>query len=165
MVLSSTSALWITALVCAVTAALEGVCAGKNVRMFFQTVRFPRYAAPLWAWSIIGAMYYAIFGVVLFRLLSGPPPSVLAGATLTLIIAMMLGNALANVVIFRARNLQLGYVIGWLYAGLDALLLGLLLQLDLVAAMALVPYLMYRVYALWWGRALVKLNGMNSPAF
>ena len=78
---------------------------------------------------------------------------------------MMLGNALANVVIFRARNLQLGYVIGWLYAGLDALLLGLLLQLDLVAAMALVPYLMYRVYALWWGRALVKLNGMNSPAF
>jgi len=143
---------------CAVAATLEGLCAGRNVRLFFETLRFPSYSAPLWVWSIIGIVYYAIFGFVVFRLLSTTPTSPLAGATLALIIAMMLGNALANLVIFRARNLHLSYVIGCVFAGLDLLLVGLVVRLDSVAARALVPYLVYRVYAVWWGRALMKLN-------
>ena len=156
--LSSTTAAWATFTLCAVAAALEGVCAGRNVRGFFETLRFPRYSAPLWAWSIIGVIYYAIFGFVVFRLLSTAPRTALAGITLALIVAMMFGNALANLVIFRARNLHLSYVIGCVFAALDALLVGLVLQLDLVAAKALGPYLVYRFYAVWWGRALMKLN-------
>jgi hypothetical protein len=35
---------------------------------------------------------------------------------------MMIGNALANLVIFRARNLHLSYAIGWIFAALDVLL-------------------------------------------
>ena len=143
---------------CAVVAALEGVCAGRNVRAFFQTLRFPRYSAPLWVWSIIGLAYYAIFGFMTFRLLSAVPPSLLARTTLALILVMMVGNALANLVIFRARDLQLSAVIGGVFAGLDAILAICLLQLDRVAASALVPYLVYRVYAVWWGRALARLN-------
>ena len=143
---------------CAVTAALEGVCAGRNVRAFFQTLRFPPYSAPLWVWSIIGAVYYAIFGFVVFRLLSTAAPTGLVVATLALILAMMLGNALANLVIFRARNLYLSYVIGCIFAGLDLLLVALVLPLDLVAAATLAPYFIYRIYAVWWGRALAKLN-------
>lgn len=102
---------------CGVAAALEGVCAGRNVRPFFDTLRFPPYSAPLWVWSIIGAVYYAIFGFVVFRLLSGVLPVALAGATLTLIVVMMLGNALANLVIFRSRDLHLSYVIGNVFCG------------------------------------------------
>jgi hypothetical protein len=49
-------------------------------------------------------------------------------------------------------------VIGCVFAGLDLLLIGLVVRLDSVAARALVPYLVYRVYAVWWGRALMKLN-------
>jgi tryptophan-rich sensory protein len=157
-VLPPTTAAWATVALCVVAATLEGLCAGRNVRAFFETLRFPRYSAPLWVWSIIGIVYYAIFGFVVFRLLSTTPTSPLAGATLALIIAMMLGNALTNLVIFRARNLHLSYVIGGVFAGLDLLLIGLVVRLDSVAARALVPYLVYRVYAVWWGRALMKLN-------
>jgi tryptophan-rich sensory protein len=92
---------------CATVAVLEGVCAGKNVRAFFDRLCFPRYSAPLCVWAIIGAAYYAIFGFVTFRLLSAAPPSLLARAALTLIVAMMVANALTNLVIFRARNLHL----------------------------------------------------------
>jgi tryptophan-rich sensory protein len=157
-VLSATNAAWAAVAVCAVAAALEGVCAGRNIRAFFDTYRFPAYSAPLWVWSIIGAVYYAVFGFVVFRLLGAAPPTALTRATLTLIVAMMIGNALSNLVIFRARNLRLSYVIGCVFAGLDAVLLICVSQLDSVAASALVPYLVYRVYAVWWGRALMKFN-------
>jgi tryptophan-rich sensory protein len=144
--------------VCGVAAALEGLCAGRNVRTFFETLRFPPYSAPLWIWSIIGAVYYAIFGFVVFRLLSGALPAGLTAATLTLIVVMMLGNALANLVIFRARKLHLSYLVGNVFALLDVLLVGCVVRLDVLAAAALAPYLVYRVYAVWWGRAIMKLN-------
>ena len=121
-------------------------------------MRCPRYSAPLWLWSIIGALYYALFGFLIFRLLSAVQPSLLARATLTLIVAMMVANALANLVIFRARNLHLSSAIGCAFVVLDVVLTICLLRLDMYGASALVPYLMYRVYAVWWGRALANLN-------
>ena len=156
--LSFTTAAWTAIVLCVITAGLEGLCAGKNVRRFFQSVRFPRYSAPLWAWSVIGALYYATFGFVVFRLLSAAPLTPLSRATLVLIVAMMVGNALANLVIFRARNLHLSYVIGCGFAAIDLLLVGCMLFLDRIAALALAPYLVYRIYAVWWGQALAKLN-------
>lgn len=47
-------AILIALVICGTAAALEGVCAGKSVRSFFATLRFPRYSAPLWVWTIIG---------------------------------------------------------------------------------------------------------------
>jgi tryptophan-rich sensory protein len=165
-VLSWTTAALASVALCAAAAGLEGACAGGNVRGFFQTLRFPRFSAPLWVWSIIGALYYVIFGFVVFRLLSTAPRSALTSAAFALIMVMMFGNAIANLVIFRARNLRLSYVIGWVFALLDVLLFGLVVWFDSVAARALVPYLVYRIYAVWWGRALMKLNpgySRNAP--
>lgn len=33
--------------VCVLAAALEGLCAGRNVKAFYAELRFPRYSAPL----------------------------------------------------------------------------------------------------------------------
>jgi tryptophan-rich sensory protein len=41
---------------------------------------------------------------------------------------------------------------------MDIALLLFLLQLDTIAALALIPYLLYRAYGVWWGHALWKLN-------
>ncbi len=71
---------------------------------------------------------------------------------------MMVGNALANLVILRARNLHPSYVIGCAFAGLDVLLTVCVLRLDGIAASVLVPNLVYRIYAVWWGRAVARLN-------
>ena len=150
--------------VCVIAAALEGVCAGKNVKSFFATLLFPRYSAPLWVWSLIGALYYVIFCFVLYRILRLDSGSGLRNVAFTLILFMLVVNALTNYIIFRARNLRLTFIVGALFPIMDITLLIFLIQLDQLAAWALVPYLLYRIYAVWWGYGLWKLNS-GKPTF
>lgn len=145
-------------------AALEGACAGRNVKAFYAELRFPRYSAPLWVWGIIGGLYYVIFWFVLYRLLRLDGETALRNVALTLIVFMMVVNALTNYVIFRARNLHLSFIIGNVFPLMDVTLFVCLLRLDRVAAWTLIPYLLYRIYALWWGYGLWKLNSARlSP--
>ena len=144
---------------CVVAAALEGLCAGKNVKSFYAELRFPRYSAPLWVWGIIGGLYYVIFWFVLYRLLKLGGDSVTRSVALTLILFMMVVNALTNYIIFRARNLRLSCIIGNVFPIMDVALFVCLLRLDKIAAWSLIPYLIYRIYALWWGYGLWKMNG------
>lgn len=143
---------------CVLAAALEGVCAGRNVKAFYAELRFPRYSAPLWVWGIIGGLYYLIFWFALYRLLRLGSDSVLRSVALALILFMMVVNALTNYVMFRARDLRLSLFIGNLFPVMDVTLFICLLLLDKLAAWSLVPYLLYRVYALWWGYGIWKLN-------
>lgn len=82
----------------------------------------------------------------------------LRSAALTLVLFMMIVNALTNYIIFRARNLRLSSIVGCLFPVMDITLLFCLIQLDTLAAWSLVPYLIYRLYAVWWGYALWKVN-------
>jgi tryptophan-rich sensory protein len=150
-------ALIVSCVICALAAGLEGVCAGRNVRAFFSTLKFPSYSAPLWAWSIIGGLYYIIFCFVTYRLLrlvSSP----LRNATLALVLFMMIANALSNYVIFRAQDLWRSFLIGSLAPIFDVTLLVCLIQLDAVAAWSLAPYLIYRVYGVLWSYEVWTLN-------
>ena len=144
--------------VCAWAAALEGVCAGKNVKSYFAALRLPSYSAPLWAWYIIGVAYYVTFFFILYRILILNTDSILKPATLGLIVLMMGANALWNYVFFRARKLFLAFVAGSAAPVFDAALFICLIQLDTVAAWSLAPYLLYRIYAVWWGYGLWRLN-------
>ena len=71
---------------------------------------------------------------------------------------MMIVNGLSNYVIFRAKNLWLSYMIGNVFPIMDVALFVCLTQLDTVAAASMIPYLAYRVYAVWWGYSLWKAN-------
>lgn len=144
--------------ICAVAAALEGLCAGKNVKSFYAELRFPRYSAPLWVWTIIGGIYYLIFWFVLYRLLLIDDRSALWLATFALLMFMMIVNALTNYVIFRARNIGLSFIITSFFPFLDFGLLLSLLPLDKLAAWSLTPYLLYRIYSVWWSYGLWKIN-------
>ena len=147
---------------CVLAAALEGACAGKNVKAFYAELRFPRYSAPLWVWGIIGGLYYLIFWFVLYRLLRLDSDSAVRVAALALLLFMMVVNALTNYVIFRARNLRLSFIIGNLFPIMDVTLFILLIRLDRAAAWSLIPYLLYRIYAVWWGYALWKINSRTA---
>ena len=161
--MSTIYAVIISLVACALAASLEGLCAGGNVRSFFATLRFPPYSAPLWVWSLIGGVYYIIFAFVLFRLLKLSANSTLRYAAITLILFMMAANALTNYIIFRARNLGLSFTIGLLFPAMDVALFVCMIQLNDSAAWALVPYMLYRAYAVWWGFALWKLNRRRQP--
>ena len=151
-------ALFISIVVCVLAAALEGVCAGNNVKAYFATLRSPAYALPLWAWYIIGLGYYATFFLVLYRVLNLKTNSILKPAILSLVVFMMIANALWNYVFFRAHKLFVAFVAGSAAPVFDVALFICLLGLDRVAAWSLVPYLLYRVYAVYWGYALWTLN-------
>ena len=152
-----TYALLVAVAICAFAAALEGACAGSNVKPFFSTLTFPRYSAPLWVWTIIGGVYFLFLGFVAYRLLrlDGSP---LRNAALVLIVFMMIANGLSNYVIFRRRNLYGSFLIGLVAPLFDMALFICLTQLDSLAAWALIPYLIYRVYGVWWGYQVWRLN-------
>ncbi len=144
--------------ICLLAAALEGVCAGKNVKAFFAQLRFPRYSAPLWLWAMIGGVYYLIFGFVIYRLLRLSNDTPFRAAALILLLFMMAANGATNYIIFRARNLGLSFLVGCLFPILDITLFALAIQLDPIAGASLVPYLLYRIYALFWGYQIWRLN-------
>ena len=150
--------------ICIIAALLEGLCAGRNVRSFFASLKSPRYSPPLWLWSIIGGVYYIIFWFVLFRLFRLETESFVQIIALTLIVFMMIVNALTNYIIFRARNLYLSFMVGSAFPIMDIALLMCLVRLDELAAWSMVPYLLYRIYAVWWGYRIWKANETHSQA-
>jgi|SRR5215211_3894777 len=103
--MSAVYAIFISIGACVLTAALEGVCAGRNVKAFYAGLRSPRYATPLRVWDIIGALYYWIFWFVLYRLFRLDSDFAFRGVAPTLILSMMVVNAPD-----RARQSRLSWV-------------------------------------------------------
>jgi tryptophan-rich sensory protein len=155
----STSYAVVTSLfVCAAAAGLEGICAGTEVKSLFARLKSPAYSPPLWVWYIIGALYYVTFFFVLFRILTRGHSSGLTNLTFGLVVVMMAANALWNYVFFRAQKLFASVVVTFVAPVVDLGLLVCLMQLDRVAAWALIPYLIYRSYSLWWAYRFWQLN-------
>ena len=109
-------------------------------------------------WSIIGGLYYVTFCFVLYRLLLLNADSWMRPLTITLVLFMLTVNAMANYVIFRAKDLHLNFILCALAPLPDFALLVCLVQLDSLAACSLTPYLVYRIYSIWWCYAIWKMN-------
>lgn len=149
---------WIWSLaICATAAALEGICAGTGVKQRFAELSFPTPSLPLWAWSLVGAGYYAIHLVVLHSLLSAPLRPFAAQA-LVLVGIVLTVNAAWNYLFFRRKDLRSSFLLSVPYA-LSAVALAVLLW---VAAKDAAPlyfiYLAYLPYGTWWGYAVWRCN-------
>ena len=142
---------------CAASAALEGILAGRGVQARFGELRLPRFSPPLGVWFVIGGLFYVICFTVSYRLLR-LPASGLRDAGIGLLVCMMLMNGLWNYLFFRARNLFLSFVAFLPYSLVAVALFVLTLELDRVAALTLSPYVLYLGYAIAWGYGLWKQN-------
>jgi len=147
---------------CGVSIALEGLFAGSGIKARLAELRVPRYAPPLWGWVVIGAFYYLICFVVLYRLFSMSEAILLRRWALVFLFAMMFINALWNYLFFRTRNLFHAYVIGFPYALIAFALFAVLLRIDKPAAFCLLPYLAYLFYANAFGYRVCKLNDSSA---
>lgn len=143
---------------CAVAVALEGVFAGRGIKLRLAELRVPRYTPPLSVWIAIGALYYLICFAVLYRLFSMPEAVPLRRWALVLLGSIMFINALWNYFFFRTRNLFHAYVIGLPYSLIALVLFVFFLRLDRVPAFFLLPYLLYLFYANVFGCRVWKLN-------
>jgi benzodiazapine receptor len=148
--------------ICASAAALEGVLAGRGVKQRFVELRLPRLSPPFKIWIAIGAAYYAICFLVLYRLLVLSPTG-LRTAALSLMAIVLLANAFWNYLFFRLRSLHLSFIAGVLYSLVALGLLTLLFKLDRVAGWCFLPYAVYLSYANWWGYALLRANPVSVP--
>ena len=143
--------------ICAVAAGLEGLLAGRGVKQCLVELRMPRLSPPLAVWIWIGVAYYAIGGVVLYRLLV-LPPSGRRAAALSLMLIVLVLNAFWNCLFFRLRSLRLCFIAGLLYSLAAIGLLTLLFALDRIAAWCLLPYAAYLLYANVWTYAVWRAN-------
>lgn len=156
--MSTFSAVLVALLICFAAAGLEGLAAGKNVKPLLAKLKAPRFAPPLWLWAIIGVLYYAICFVILFRLFRYNDNISVRYVALSLLLAVMAVNAFWNYVFFRMQNLFYSFALSVFYTLLAVALFVCLLRFDYVAAYAEIPYLLYLIYAFYWGYSLLKLN-------
>ena len=144
---------------CVAGAALEGLAAGGGIRARFAELRLPRLSPPLAVWIVIGAGYYAMCFVILYRLLASPVGSDTArGLAVGLLCVLMLVNAGWGLLFFRLKNVRWSFFAFPPYVALAVALEATLLGTDRVAAVVLAPYLFYLIYATWWGYRLWRLN-------
>lgn len=163
IIMSVNTAILISLGICAVSAMLEGICAGKNGKQYLMALRLPSYSVPFWGWYIIGVLYYVVCFVSLYRILRHDS-STIRTLALVLILIMMSINALWNYIFFRARNLFLSFIVFIPYNVIAIALFICLMLFDRVAAFSLLPYLIYLIYANLWGYGAWKLNPKQSIA-
>lgn len=152
------SDLLITTAICIVSALLEGLFAGKNVKPFLKKLRSPWYAPPLSVWIVIGGLYYVIFFFLIYRILRHEGDEALRTTALVLALLMMAINAFYNYVFFRAQNLFYCLLTGIPYIPAAIALFACLLALEPVAAWVFFPYLLYLIYVSFLGYKFWKLN-------
>jgi translocator protein len=145
-------------IICLATAALEGALAGRDVRQRLAELRMPPYSPPFALWIAIGVVYYAICLVVLRRLLASASFSPAVVAAITLLILVLLTNALWSVPFFRWRDLRASFVAFIPYALFVLALVALLVRTDPFGAALFLGYCVYLVYATWWAYRLWLLN-------
>jgi benzodiazapine receptor len=152
-----TKATLVAIAICLAAAALEGLLAGRGVKRRLAQLRQPPHSPPFAVWVGIGLCYYVICFVVLSRLISSPS-SILWRAAFALTVALLIGNALWNLVFFRLKNVEASAIILVAYLAL-ALILAIVLNLiDPVSGLVFLPYLIYLAYATWWLLSLRRLN-------
>src|SRR4029453_6653984 len=105
----------LTLAICGGAAILEGLMAGRGVRERFAELRLPRPSPSLKVWTVIGAAYYVICAVVLYRLLLLRPTGLRAVA-LSLTVIVLLANAFWNYLFFRVRSLGQSLVVSAVYS-------------------------------------------------
>ena len=143
---------------CVVSAMLEGVFAGRGVKEYMASLRMPRFAPSMRVWYVIGALYYIACFVVLYRLIDKAPPDANRTAAITLTLVLMSINAGWNYIFFRARNLFAVLLTGIAYTLVAFALMACLIWADTIAALVFAPYLVYLVFANFWGYQLWRLN-------
>ncbi|HSE50216.1 MAG TPA: TspO/MBR family protein [Terriglobales bacterium] len=139
--------------ICVAAAALEALLAGGNARARLAELRQPRWAAPGWAWAVIGVAYYAICGFALWRILQSPAPG--RNLALGALVAVMALNCAWNYIFFRRRDLRLAFLYYVAYLPLVGFALWSAARVDAPAAWALSAYAAYLPYAIalgyrWW---------------
>lgn len=147
--------------ICAVAAAFEGLCAGRDPLGQLKATKQPSWSPPNWIWVLIGIGWYGICFVGLARLLALSADHRLPAILLA---ALMLANASANVLTFRMRRFDLAFYFLFPYWLLLAAFFRAACPVDRLTCGLFALYAGYQLYAAVWGYRLWRVNPRQWPA-
>src|SRR5918998_6385834 len=120
----------------------------------------PWFLAPLWAFYVVGLLYYVLAAIVLYRVLVYIDDPRGKAVSFTLTVGLLLLNELWNYGFFGLRSTLAGFVgIAVFLVALTALIVALH-RYERFSARLLVPYYLWVLYDLAWTYALWRLNGV-----
>ena len=122
----------------------------------------PRFLVPLGVFYLVGALYYALAAVVLYRVLTRIDDPRGRALSFGLTVGVLLLNELWNYGFFGLRSTLAGFLgIALFLAPLTALVVALRTY-ERVSAWLLVPYYVWVLYDLAWTYELWRLNGASA---
>ena len=120
----------------------------------------PRFMVPLRVFYLVGAVYYVLAAIVLYRVLACIDDPLGKAVSFGLTVGVLLLNELWNYGFFGLRSTLAGFVgIAVFLVALTALIVALH-RYERFSAGLLVPYYLWVLYDLAWTYALWRLNGV-----
>lgn len=119
----------------------------------------PWFLVPLWAFYVVGVLYYLVFATVLYRLIVHIEDRRWRAICLALTLCVMLLNELWNFGFFGLRSTLAGFLgVALFLVPLTALVV-VLIRHERPSARMLIPYYLWVLYDLAWTYELWRLNG------
>lgn len=147
-----------TVITCIAMAGLGIILVGDGLQTWYPQLRKPVFLIPIWAFSLIGILYYFLFGTVIFRILKYIKPTAIKYQLFCLTVTIMLLNELWNFAFFHFQSTRIGFM-GIVVFLLPLLVLTVqLIPRDKLAGILLVIYCGWVLYDIAWTYALWQLN-------
>lgn len=125
---------------------------------WYEGLEKPRFLVPLRIFYLVGALYYVLFAVVLYRVLARGEGRRGRAISLGLTISVMLCNELWNYGFFGLRSTLAGFLGILVFLALLTALVVVLRRHERSSAVLVVPYYLWVLYDVAWTYELWRLN-------
>jgi benzodiazapine receptor len=139
-------------------AVFGSVLVGGSGLEWYGELKKPWFLVPLGIFYLVGALYYVLFAVVLYRVLSRVGDPRARALSLGLALGVMLLNELWNYAFFGLRSTLAGFLGIVVFVALLTALMAALRRYERFSAVLLVPYYLWVLYDLAWTYQLWRLN-------
>jgi benzodiazapine receptor len=144
--------------ICVLFTLFGNALIGGSLGIWYDTLDKPWFLIPLWAFYIVGAVYYLLFATVLYRILVHVDDREGRVTALALAVSVLFLNELWNYVFFGLESTLAGFLgIVVFLVPLTALVVALR-KYERFSAGLVVVYWIWVLYDLAWTFALWRLN-------
>ena len=134
------------------------VLVGGSGLEWYEGLEKPGFLVPLGIFYLVGALYYVLFALVLYRVLSRVGDTRGRVISMGLTVGVMLLNELWNYAFFGLRSTLAGFLGIVVFLVLLTALVAALLRYERFSAVLVVPYYLWVLYDLAWTYELWRLN-------
>ena len=135
------------------------VLVGGSGLEWYEGLEKPGFLVPLGIFYLVGALYYVLFAIVLYRVLSRVGDARERAISLGLALGVMLLNELWNYAFFGLHSTLAGFLGMAVFVALLTALVAVLLMYERFSEVLVVPYYLWvLLYDLAWTYQLWRLN-------